>query len=1406
MENHIYGSCDFAPGGLFTGVVNCFSNPDESSTLGSRIPDGMPIFLLSPLPLGKVSIYDARVQSFDELLFVGFTTDTWWHLQQTPESQGFASALELAAGCGGMGIGTRFLGVSPKVAVDNNPIAIQHLQANQHGNVLNLDLLDLKTAKVVHQSFADTPDVAMFGFPCQPFSTQGLRQGSNDFRFQTFYGGLRVIFMTQCRAAILECVPGAGQDPTVLACLEQLCQALHWQSQSLELELAHQWPCRRRRWWSLLMPEHWIQEPLQAWPSTTTFDSIGTIFKHWGVWAEPEEHALQLLQHEYEAYANPAYGPDKRLLEFQDIAATILHSYGSALTSCPCGCRERPFHSSTLSSKGLRGFFVKSRATGMPRFLHPREAALLLGVPDSEQYGLPPRTALALLGLIASPMQTIWVLSQLLRNHALSFASLSFPAPIEWLKAFQHDLLIQVQHRFHVDPEGPLPCVSLTDADGHQLVIASATSCSVAQLLSAERINLGWNQAGGITCDGLRLPLHRLLDFDTGPYALTVDPGSTDRYQPTGQIMLALVHEGQFLVALLTPGQFLFEALLEVGLSHIKHLVDVEGKLYGADFRVWRSLRLTTLLPSSWPPTTSHPTRGNGFSSATLGLHEGHIWFALQRIMDSIQPAHRPLLLHPRDCQALLHGTWEIDLVTKIQSSFPSHQRICCIFESNNHWALLWGELQAAEIMWYYCDGLSDRLLDQAGFLAGKLLALLSVEEWEIESLQMISQNAAHTCGTIALLHVGLCLGLFGMPTDDDILKLHNWLLGIQLPGEITGLGLTTDQTEKLSKIFVDHGVPTNIVAERAQQAIAKIGAQGITEALTARNSWSYLKALASKPSISLRLVHADELSKHVAATAKQKFGANVPNGKQKKKSDKKGPSQPVTLDPTQLVLSGASFTDSEDDVVEQIDFDQVAAEMSGIAICTLSQGNSFLTSSTSISSGPLAILTTEVPSEEYMKQHGISPMTYTATFKGTGEPVIVYGAMKQLGDILVKRVIAGSLARPDLVKTQVLKIIIYRDEFTGSWSDLSESPVRHICQLVPALTLCTGKQCGSDCLKTHAPVDEDIDAILLEIWSRTFAKAEGQRTTAQEAQLFWVFARIPKFLTKVLLQLSIPGLYFEPRTDEKGHDDLYRVIWLSSRTLEEAQHACRTCLQALGLVRLRRKYGIRVLTEHEEAAFKHLKPDAPFIATQVRRIFQLFPLPHGLQKTGVVKLLESMKWVAKPLQPGKSSSAAMSWQVGAAQGPPRTVVTAFDNEVLITELTKEQKPKPPPRFIASQKTQQFLRSEASSSSAAPASTNVPWYQSNGPHPQDPWGNWQGTTGAKPNAGKQHVEAVAGHLRTEVQNAIRKELDEHTASGAGSSADTDQRFLKLETSMTELQEQGKQFNLWFGEMGKKMQA
>ena len=50
-----------------------------------------------------------------------------------------------------------------------------------------------------------------------------------------------------------------------------------------------------------------------------------------GSWSDDEETDLQLYSFEFEAYTNPAYGSDRRLLRLDAVASTFLHSYGNAL-------------------------------------------------------------------------------------------------------------------------------------------------------------------------------------------------------------------------------------------------------------------------------------------------------------------------------------------------------------------------------------------------------------------------------------------------------------------------------------------------------------------------------------------------------------------------------------------------------------------------------------------------------------------------------------------------------------------------------------------------------------------------------------------------------------------------------------------------------------------------------------------------------------------------------------------------------------------------------------------------------------------------------------------------------------------------------------------------------------------
>ena len=251
------------------------------------------------------------------------------------------------------------------------------------------------------------------------------------------------------------------------------------------------------------------------------------------------------------------------------------------------------------------------------------------------------------------------------------------------------------------------------------------------------------------------------------------------------------------------------------------------------------------------------------------------------------------------------------------------------------------------------------------------------------------------------------------------------------------------------------------------------------------------------------------------------------------------------------------------------------------------------------------------------------------------GEPVLIFGSLKNLGDQKVNRHIAGNLTQIDIIENVVVRLHVYRDELSEPWDTLIKSPVRLLQQLLPPLQLCAGEGCGADCPKTHQPVGEHLDSIIMEVWGRSFGKVEGGRQAAPEANYFSVFLRVPASVLRPLLLTTVAGIYMDPRKD-KSPDDQFRVIWLPSLSATEAQHANKTCAKALGLVRMRQRYGIRVEADDEESAFKQLKPEATFIATRVQRTFQLFPLPHGLQRAGLIKILSDLKWVAKPLQPGR--------------------------------------------------------------------------------------------------------------------------------------------------------------------------
>ena len=79
--------------------------------------------------------------------------------------------------------------------------------------------------------------------------------------------------------------------------------------------------------------------------------------------------------------------------------------------------------------------FCPVKGSSQPQISSSRELGLVLGLSSSLDYPLRPREHLALLGLVASPMQMVWIYDHLRNNFARACDLPPVPSPLEWLRA-----------------------------------------------------------------------------------------------------------------------------------------------------------------------------------------------------------------------------------------------------------------------------------------------------------------------------------------------------------------------------------------------------------------------------------------------------------------------------------------------------------------------------------------------------------------------------------------------------------------------------------------------------------------------------------------------------------------------------------------------------------------------------------------------------------------------------------------------------------------------------------------------------------------------------------------------------------------------------------------------------------
>eukprot|EP00435_Cladocopium_sp_Y103_P035368 s1388_g9.t1 len=683
------------------------------------------------------------------------------------------------------------------------------------------------------------------------------------------------------------------------------------------------------------------------------------------------------------------------------------------------------------------------------------------------------------------------------------------------------------------------------------------------------------------------------------------------------------------------------------------------------------------------------------------------------------------------------------------------------VYEHAGHWILLAGRSVHDIMHWRFYDGLSmaphlDTSLT-ARQVAFALTQCLGLGFGTCEFALLHQQSLPCTCGTVALLNAATLLGIQHLLPSTNEADLHVLFYGLCTQASFSATG-KNQVDSSLHELLISKGVPTTKVTERAKMIMDKLGAPQVQQIMKSSTPWSSLKAAASKPGKMFRLVTEEEQKDYVAQRASTKHGARISHAKQKKQASLQR-DQPLQLDPDIFQPDAQHFQDDDEQPVKQIQF---------------------------------------------AEDSGITPIVFPAWCTTTAEHTLIMGHILQLGDSKVVRKMAGKESEPDKIDTQVVKVQIYKDQLETNWSTFAQAPVRTLLQMVDALQLCKGQNCGLECPKHHPDIDETLDAVILEVWSRNFVDANGKRADSLKAELFTVFLRLPaSALHKVLTSLPT-GIYAEPRGKQpREHDENYKVIWLPGVSYPDALHQCKTFAKSICLVRLKNKYGIRVRKCDEASAWGVLRPGVEFMDMTIQKIYELFPIPHGTQRQAINQILSDWSWPARALQPGKGNFHHMAWRIGSAVAPPAPVLTAFGSDVIITAVKDLQVHENKPQIYATAKTQKLLRDQPSSStSIKPASAGDPWLDS------DPWGGYGKITATSAPSRSTRTEEIRDQIRTDVQQAVKEVQRDDKMDDAHDlyTTENELRFVALESGLSELQKQNGQFLQWFQQTGDRMQT
>ena len=770
--------------------------------------------------------------------------------------------------------------------------------------------------------------------------------------------------------------------------------------------------------------------------------------------------------------------------------------------------------------------------------------------------------------------------------------------------------------------------------------------------------------------------------------------------------------------------------------------------------------------------------------------------------------------LAPRDLDGLLEA-WPATAIDRVATYCSYHVDFHGLLLHDMHWLYFHLSIRSDELQVHWFDGLRTEIPCSLGKIAQLFVDALSLKHdihW-VHSCPFCQTHGQH-CGAVALLHMGISLGLWDA-SDEGTAEL--WFQQLLARQRRQGFGPNDEAAvlEWLANFLPSKGVLPEDAMGRAKLALKKLGLSALQHAIKQKDPWRALKTAGSAIGKPFQWVSFQELQQHVAD--RQAHGFKAGNKQKQKRPGNKRSSEVVALSPDTIELFSTTFVDDHEDEVLPIGFSDIASNARGVCVVTTEQALQLCQGDTNLSTDALAVLTIG----EFAECNGFpaTNMQWPAIYTPTREPILVIGTLVNLGDLAVSMVKATNAPEVSVLDTEVVRVMVYKDQYVKDWESLQLGPVKELIAQLPALNPCTEKGCSGSCKFFHSACDEEVANPVLDVWSWRWASIDNKPTQSGLAETFSVFVRLPSSaLNDVLRHSGWNGIFIEPRPASKQgpHPD-FSVVWLpKSSNIDQARDYMRRIDQVIGLARMQSKFGLRLKKKDEISVTKLIYPGKEIAVCNVVAVYEVGPLPHGLTHAQVGKLLHAWSWIAKPLRPARSNAAGQFWEIGTSSDPPSAVLRTDQGSVTVSlKKDLEKHAKPAPKIQSSTRTRKHMLGGPASSSQQ---VGLNSRDHKGPDPwtiADPWKAYVPTTSGD---GTDHVlkqnrrnPAEANKKRIDaLEERIVSQVKDQIAANPAGHEDVNMEaggvLSKQATQIVELQVQNKKFEGWFKDIGTRFQA